>query len=123
MDPVLDFRLSLDALIDEEVKAAYEDVIQTCNKIIYHSNTYGFQFMHMPDPNVHQMSRTLDEMVVPIIDMLVARGNFSPESGLKMVNIKQYVLHIRELTLALDNQDKAAFDRVVSVLKQEAMLI
>ncbi|HRJ52301.1 MAG TPA: hypothetical protein PLE99_06015 [Candidatus Thiothrix moscowensis] len=123
MSTVVELRTVQDSLIDDEVKAIYEEVIHTCNRIINHSNIYGFQLMHIPDPNIHQMSRTLDEMVVPIIDRLVVYGDFSPESGLKIVNVRQYVLHIRELTLALANQDKSAFDQVVSVLKKEAMII
>jgi hypothetical protein len=111
-----------DALIDKEVFSLYEQVIDTCNKILAHANVFGFSLMHVPDPNIHSIVIVLEGAVIPLLDMLVKSGDFSPESGIRIANIKQYTLHIREIVLALEQEDKIKFNRAVSLLKSESML-
>lgn len=120
---VVDFQSAQDELIDNEVQEVYETVIQTCNKILNHADTLGFEFMHKPDPDVHQMSWLLETVILPTIDKLVLQGDFSPESGIKVANIRQYTLHIRQMTHALNSQNKVEFERIVTILNSEAMLV
>jgi hypothetical protein len=112
-----------DVLIDKEVHKIYEEVIYRCTKILHHANILGFSLMSSPNPNIHQMVAILEKIILPILDNLSKDGNFSPESGIKIANIKQYTLHIQEMTHALNDRDKSRFDRAVSVLEQESMLI
>jgi hypothetical protein len=110
------------SLIDAEVIKVYEQVVDTCNKIIRQAKVFGFSFMEIPDPNIHSIASVLDNVIIPILDNLCKSGNFSPESGIKMANIKQYTLHIREIALALEENDRLCFERSVAALASEAML-
>lgn len=108
-------------IVDDKVQALWENVVQACNKILYHAKVYGFQLMTIPDPNIHDIARTFDTVVIPLLDDL-ADYNFSPESGMKMANIKMYALHLRAITIAIDKNDKDEFDKNVGLLMSESML-
>jgi hypothetical protein len=116
---VVDFQ---SAQIDREVISVYEDVISTCNKVINHANILGFHLMHIPDPNIHSIIVVLEDIIIPMLDNLSKSGNFSPESGLKISNIKQYALHLRKIALALQQGNREQFSEAVATLQKEAML-
>lgn len=122
-DAVIDLEGATEQLIDSEVHDMYVSVIQTCNKLLRQADLLGFENMSEPDPNIHEMSRSLDTVVIPVIEKLVQSGDFSPESGMKVANIRQYILHIRRMTEALDSQNKLEFDKIVAILDSEAMLV
>jgi hypothetical protein len=111
------------AIIDTEVMRLYEHVIYTCNKILRQAKIFGFHFMNVPDPNIHEMVQVLEHLIVPVLDNLCDSGNFSPESGIKVANIKQYTQHIREIATALDKEDRDRFYAGVATLDKEAMLL
>lgn len=108
--------------IDQRVQVLWEQVVIACNKVLKHANVHGFGFMDIPDPNVHEMAWMLDNVVCPLLDRLVVSGQFSPESGIKAANIKQYTLHLRVITLALDQQDEEKFNEAVARLEKESMI-
>jgi len=111
-----------DQLIDKKVIAVYKQVIETCNKILNHANILGFHLMHVPEPNVHSIIVVLEGVIIPLLDKLTMSGDFSPESGIKIADIKQYTLHIREISLSLEQGDREKFNRSVATLQHEPML-
>lgn len=109
--------------IDKAVTEVWDDVIQICNLVMKQANIYGFELMGSTEPNVHQVSKLLDSVISPLLDTMMRIGDFSPESGIKIANIRQYNLHLREISLALDKDDKQAFKAAVKKLSSEAHII
>lgn len=109
--------------VDQKVEELWESVVATCNRVISQSKLYGFQLMSLPDPNIHKVSQALNVVVCPLLDKLTMQASFSPESGMKIANIKQYNLHLREIVLALDEGCVDSFAKAVEKLSSEAMLI
>jgi hypothetical protein len=108
-------------IVDDKVQELWDHVVYSCNKILHQAEVYGFQLMNIPDPNVHKIAKSFDTIVIPLLDDL-ANYDFSPESGMKMANIKTYALHLRAISIAIDNNDKEAFDKNVDLLMSESML-
>ena len=109
--------------VDQSVEELWESVVHTCNRVISQAEFYGFQLMSLPDPNIHEVSKSLNLIVCPLLDELTNQAAFSPESGMKIANIKQYNLHLREIVLALDEGCADNFYKSVEKLSSEAMLI
>lgn len=112
-----------DKIIDGKVQELWEGVVQTVNKVTKHADIYGFELMTIPDPDVHKLSRMLDMVVVPLLDDLIRNVVFSPESGIKIANIRQYTLHLREITVALDDNDQEMFENTIDLLAKSPMLV
>jgi hypothetical protein len=79
--------------------------------------------MDIPDPNIKQIAKAFDTIVIPLLDELARDYDFSPESGMKIANIRMYTLHLRAITIAIDSNDEAAFNKHVDLLMAESMLI
>ena len=112
-----------DKIIDGKVQELWEGVVQVLNKVTLHADLYGFGLMDIPDPDVHKLAKTLDFVVVPLLDELARTVEFSPESGIKIANIKQYTLHLREITIALDDGNQESFDKTIDLLVKSPMLV
>lgn len=108
-------------VIDQNVEELWYQVVQACNKICHHAKFYGIQLMYLPDPNVHDIAKLLETVVIPLIDSL-AEFDFSPESGMRMANIKTYSLHLKDITKAINEDDVNKFNASVDLLMSEAML-
>lgn len=108
-------------IVDDKVQELWNHVVQVCNRVLYQANVYGFQLMSIPEPNIHAVAKSFDTIVIPLLDDL-ANYDFSPESGMKMANIKTYALHLRAITIAIDKDDKDEFDKNVDLLMSESML-
>ena len=111
-----------DVQIDKTINMVYEEVVRICNKILQHANILGFSLMHVPDPSIHSFIVFLEGVAVPLLDKLIASGDLSPTSGIKIANVKQYNFHIRAIVLALEQDDREAFNKAVSLLQNESML-
>lgn len=109
--------------VDGKVHELWESVVTTCNRVLYLAEFYGFQLMSLPDPNVHDLAKMFDTVVIPLLDQLARDHDFSPESGIKIANIKTYAMHLRAITIAIDEDDKDAFDTGVNLLMSENMLV
>jgi hypothetical protein len=109
-------------VVDKKVHDLWESVVTTCNKVLHHANFYGFQLMSLPNPNIHEIAKLFDTIVIPLLDDLARNYDFSPESGMKMANIRTYALHLRAITIAINEDNKADFDNNVSLLMSESML-
>jgi hypothetical protein len=111
-----------EVIISDKIYGLWEDVRKTCNRVLQQANMYGFGLMHIPDPNVKNVAQTLNFVVVPMLDKLADKAEINPELGLKIVNMRQYALHLREIAIALGTGDELKFDRVVEMLRKEPML-
>ncbi len=110
------------SIVDGKVERLWEHVVRSCNTILHHADLYGFELMTIPDPNVHQIAKMFDSIVIPLLDDLAKNYDFSAESGMKIANIKTYALHLRAITIAIDNDDKQSFEANVDLLLRETML-
>lgn len=110
------------SLIDKHVIDSYETVVRICNSVIRSAGLLGIHLDIIQDPTVEQIVRLLDTVVIPTLDKLSGYGNLSPDVGIKVANIRQYALHLRELQIAIAEQDVDAFEAVLSRLKREAMI-
>lgn len=108
--------------IDGKVQELWNSVVHSCNKVLSHAERYGFHLMEIPDPNVRQIAKNFDLIVIPFLDDLVREYEFSPESGMKMASIKTYSMHLRAITVAIDKGNQADFDKNVALLMSESML-
>jgi hypothetical protein len=109
-------------LIDCKVEELWENVVRSCNSVLSHAEIYGFQLMNIPDPNVRKIAKTFDSIVIPLLDELARDYDFSPESGMKIANIKTYALHLRAITIAIDENNVDAFNKNVDLLMSESLL-
>ncbi len=108
--------------VDGKVQVLWDSVVSSCNTVLHHADMYGFQLMTLPDPNIHQIAKLFDVVVIPLLDELVRDCDFSPESGMKIANIKTYAMHLRAITIAIEEDNCDAFDKAVSLLMSESML-
>ncbi len=108
--------------IDLKVQELWIEVIEACNRVISHANIYGIHFSNMRPPSVHDIAKAFDKYVIPFLDDLATNSDFSPESGMKMANIKTYALHLRGITLAIESEDREKFNEYLTLLKSESML-
>ena len=112
-----------DKIIDGKIQELWENVVRVVNKVTMHADLYGFELMDIPDPDVHKLTKTLDLVVVPLLDELIKTVEFSPESGIKIANIRQFTLYLREITIALDGSDKELFNNTIDLLAKSPMLV
>lgn len=108
--------------IDGKVQILWDNVVFSCNKVLIHADVYGFQLMGIPDPDVHKIAKMFDTIVIPLLDELARDYDFSPGSGMKIASIKTYALHLRAITIAIDENDNDAFNKNVDLLMAESML-
>lgn len=108
--------------IDGQVQELWCSVVRSCNMVLHHAKVYGIQLMDIPDPDIHKIAKVFDTVVIPLLDELARDYEFSPESGMKMANIKQFAMHLRAITIAVDEDDAEELNRDVDLLTNEAML-
>lgn len=108
--------------VSKKVQKLWEHVVVSCNKVLHHADFYGFQLMELPDPNVHQVAKMFDQIIIPMLDDLVRNYDFSPEDGMKIANIRTYTLHLRAITIAIDDGNSQSFTENVDLLMGESML-
>lgn len=109
-------------LVDGKVQELWENVVHSCNKVLSHAEVYGFQLMDIPDPNVRKIAKAFDTIVIPLLDDLARDYEFSPESGMKMASIKTYAMHLRAITIAIDENNTEEFNKNVDLLTSESLL-
>lgn len=116
-------KMDMQAVVDGEVEKVWHKVVYACNKIMGHAQVYGIQLMDIPDPNIFQVAKSIEKFVIPLLDELARDYEFSPESGIRVANIKTLSIHLRELIVAIDEQDVKRFNEVTALLNAEPMLI
>jgi hypothetical protein len=116
-------KMDMQAVVDGEVENVWHKVVYSCNKIMDHAQVYGIKLMDIPEPNIHQLAKSIEKFVIPLLDELARDYDFSPESGIRVANIKTLSIHLRELIVAIDEQDVNRFNQVIALLNNEPMLI
>lgn len=106
----------------ELVEQAWEKTVSLSRRVIQHTKIYGFNLMELPDPDVHKLYDSLSVTVLPILEKIVADSNIQPDDGMKIDNIRQYILHLRKIVVSIDDDDQEAFNSAVDELNSEAML-
>jgi hypothetical protein len=110
-------------MVDGKVQELWNSVVLSCNRVLFHAKLYGFQLMEIPDPNVCQIAKAFDLVVIPLLDELSKDYECSPESGMKIATIKTYALHLRAITIAIDSNDVESFNKNVDLLMSESMIL
>lgn len=112
----------MESIVDLNVQKLWGHVVTSCNRVLHHAEVYGFQLMDLPDPNIHQMANVIDTVVLPVLDELARRYDFSPESGMKVANIRTYAMHLRAINIAIKENDSVAYYKNVDLLMAEPMI-
>ena len=110
------------SVIDRHVLESYESVIKIYNTVMRNAGLLGIHLDIIQDPTVQQIVHLLDVVVIPTLDRLLGYEHLSPESGIRIANIRQYALHLRCLQIAIADQSIEAFDAALVKLQAEAML-
>ena len=110
------------SLIDKHIFSSYELVVKICNNVMRNAGLLGIHLDVLQNPTVAQIVQLLDFVVIPTLDKLSTSGNLSPEGGIKVANIRQYALHLREIQIAIANNDAETFDAALNQLQSEAMI-
>ena len=115
--------MDMQAVVDGKVDELWHKVVYSCNKIMNQAEIYGIQLMDIPEPNIHQIAKLFDSIVIPLLDELARDFEFSPESGIRIANIKKLTMHLRAITIAIDEENVEKFDEALALLNQEPMII
>tara|TARA_R100001143_G_C3357553_1_gene133414 strand:+ start:1177 stop:1542 length:366 start_codon:yes stop_codon:yes gene_type:complete len=108
--------------IQEQIDRIWNSAIDFCTKILHHADVYGISLMHIPNPNVHQLERLLSLVVIPSLTQLIEEyGDLEPDHGIRLDNLRQYSLHLRNIVQAIKNESEDAFDAAVEALRREPM--
>ena len=110
------------SLIDKHIFDSYELVVRICNNVMRNAGLLGIHLDVLQNPTVAQIVKLLDYVVIPTLEKLSGSGHLSPEGGMKVANIRQYALHLRDLQIDITGNDVDAFDADLNRLKSEAML-
>lgn len=111
------------AVEDQIVNQTYEIIVGICQKVKTAADLYGIGIVtEMSKPTLAQLCETIEFILIPFLDRVAIRGQFSPESGMKTANVKTYSIHLHQLCLAADKQDQEGFASALENLKSEAML-
>ena len=110
-------------LEDQIVEQTYDIIVRLCQKVKIAAELYGLEIAREMDrPTLAQICETIELVLIPVLDNVAVRGQFSPESGMRTANVRTYSIHLQQLCLAASNQDQQGFDDALENLKSEAML-
>lgn len=111
----------LEQKIEEVIGQAWHMVIDISSKVLHQAKVHGFQFMDIQNPSVDDFISLLDVVILPVIEKLRSSGNVTPMAEMKLININQYHLRLRQISVALKQMDEIAFAGAVSDLRREIM--
>lgn len=114
---------SLDDKIQNQIKELWNSVVIVCNKTLKHANIYGFHLMNIPNPNIKVIVENIELQVTPLFEALITHGYLSIEEELTLINLKQYMLYLKDIVSSLKSGDIDLFNFTVTQLSKEAMLI
>ena len=112
---------------DEQIRAVISEMwhktLRLCNRVLHQIDVYGYDLMNEQDPGIHEFEKIMRFVVCPMLDQVVEEGNVDPHHGMKVDNIRQYSLHLREMAQAIRQDDRNSFDQHANLLAAQAMLI
>jgi len=111
-----------DQVIKDKIEIVWESTVTYCLRVLHHAGVYGFGLMHLPNPNVEQIHKSLKFGVLPMLNKLSDDPNLEPDDGMKVDNIRQYINHLTKIVDAIEQGDAVAFDAAVAALGKEAMM-
>tara|TARA_A100000171_G_C2139929_1_gene154214 strand:+ start:8866 stop:9336 length:471 start_codon:yes stop_codon:yes gene_type:complete len=104
---------------EKYIDFAWNTIVRVCNTVLVHADSFGFQLMHLPDPDIKKMYHNL-QVLIPLLEKITELES-DPEQNRIVINLRQYLLHLRTIVQAIDNQDEESFDRAIELLSNEAM--
>jgi len=110
-------------LVKDKIQEVLVLATTFCNRVLNQAKVYRFHLMDIPDPDVRTMSAILDLVIIPILEHLEEDPNILPEDGIKLVNVQQYNIHLRNIVQALKNDNQEDFETAVAALEAESLLI
>jgi hypothetical protein len=120
---------SLEDTLDEQAKGkifkAWEDVFQASNKVLQHSKAFGFSGISViPDPNIHQMLRTLRYIGPMLTDIMesLKELELSPDDIRLMINAIEQIRRLEMVAMALIGNDEALFNEAIKDLDGQAVI-
>ncbi len=105
--------------IEDMVHEVWHLVTDIANRVLDHAHVLGFNFMDVPHPSVHDFIRILDIVLIPTIDRILSCGDVPPLAGMKLINVNQYYLRLRQISFALKDADEIAFTQAVEDLRRD----
>ena len=111
-------------LVGIKVNQIWEGVVGLCSKVLRQADVYGVELMHIPDdPNIFKLEKLLTYAVCPILDALCKKDDLPPDYGMKVDNIRQYAIHLRNIIRAIESKSHEEFDHHVALLSKEPMIL
>lgn len=115
--PQLSFIIGND--VKPTVEALWEKVFLYSDVVIKHSRDFGFEGMHKPQPNIHQLVLYVG-LLEGAVDTLVEDADASFEEIRLMLNSKRRLGSIKAAAKALIRKDQADFDAAIKDLETVA---
>ena len=107
---------SEDEAIKELVESAWDYTVVSCNSVLKHAHMYGIRFMEIPDPNVRDIHELYVSTVLPLLDQLSKHPAIVGEHCMNIIDVQQFILHIRHIVAAIDRDNEKDFKEAVEQL-------
>jgi hypothetical protein len=111
-----------DVEIQKRVAEVWEIVFSASNKVINQANVFGFNGMHIPNPDIHMMMtilRMYEEILQVIIDGACVLGIDYDGTRLAL-NAKEQINRMERVVSALNAERLDDFNAAIDDLKRQA---
>ncbi len=104
---------------DEVVLRLWNEVVKTVNRILEADRKFGFSKIEASlNPSLAEIVHGLG-LIDFVLTSFVDSSLLDHEEIRQSLNAKQCVLHIRRLAVALQENDKDEYDKVISLLNSQ----
>lgn len=104
----------------EVVASVWDQVVRVVNKLIETHDNYGFgKFKEGMNPSLDVVVKAFN-VVDTALKTLIESGFLNPDEYRQATNSRQCIYHTKRLALALDSNDEAEYERLISLLSQQA---
>jgi hypothetical protein len=105
--------------VQPTVEALWDKVFQYSEVVLEHSRDFGFEGMHQPQPNIHQLVLYVG-LLEGAIDVLTEDANATPEEIRLMLNSRRRLGSIKAAAKALIRENQEDFDAAIKDLENVA---
>jgi len=105
--------------VDETVEDLWDKVLKHGDIVIKHAREFGFEGMHKPQPNIHQLVLFVG-FLEGGVDALTADASVTPEETRLLLNAKRVLGSIKMVARALHKNSREDFDFAMNDLKTVA---
>lgn len=111
-----------DKNIQREVENYWNDVYEISLAIIRNTKICDFANIALAKPNIHEMIATLKFIngTLNLILSLNKSGRINVDDTRQIHNAKQQILMMQQIAIALENEDRDAYDYAVERLQKQA---